>query len=289
LSFLSLVPLLAGSSAHPQMATTAAHLRGGTPGNASATSEKIILRPPRLSDVPAMAQYSTRAYWLSPVNRFIAPRAPEYLDDLPRMFRQVIRRRLCGGECLYTVACRASDPDTPVGHGVFSRLGDDAGARAVKAELAASAGLLLRLWMYILGWLFWTYNKIDLFLRKPRAFDFEALREIEEWGRLDEEKYWTSHPERTNRWFVNSLVIDPDYQGKGIGKMLMAGVLQRAQKERVLVTLTSSPHGEFLYRKLGFEMLGDFCHRPHTERDGEGGGGYMIWYPEGYEGVRHTD
>jgi hypothetical protein len=62
-------------------------------------------------------------------------------------------------------------------------------------------------------------------------------------------------------------------------------VLQKAQSERALVGLMSSPHGAFLYRKLGFELLGDFSHRPPTEEPGDNGGGYMLWYPEGYEGT----
>lgn len=223
---------------------------------------------------------------MSPINQFIAPRAPQYLDDLPRMFRQVMRGRLYDGKSMTVVACKASDPDTPVGHGTFSRLGNDAGARAFKAEVATSKSLLHKLWMYILSLFFWVFNKIDLLLRKPRAFDPDAVREIKEWNRLDDEKYWTSHPERTNRWFINSLIVNPDHHGKGIGKMLMADPLQRAQKERVIVSLTSSPHGEFLYRRLGFEMLGDFHKRPPGDN---GGGGYMIWYPEGYEGIHHTD
>ena len=46
--------------------------------------------------------------------------------------------------------------------------------------------------------------------------------------------------------------------------------------------LSASPHGEFLYRKLGFERLGDFSMRV----DGSENGGIYIWYPEGWSETR---
>ena len=268
------------------MAATAVNpgLGDSTP-NAPPISEQFIIRPARLSDIPTLAQISTRAYWLSAVNRFIAPHAPEFPNDMPRFFRQLMWRRICLPNGLFLVACKTSDPDVPVGYGQFVRLGDDAGAK----ELVASKGVLLRVWMYIMTWIFWVYNKIDLFIHPAHAFDQTALNLMREWGNEDDLKHWKSHPERSNRWYANSLVIDPEYQGRGVGRMLMVEPMQRAQSERVIMGLTSSPHGEFLYRKLGFQMLADFCKRPDTERPDEKGGGIMIWYPEGYEGVRHGD
>jgi GNAT superfamily N-acetyltransferase len=233
-----------------------------------------------------IAQNSTQAYWLSPMNRYLAPRAPEHPDDLPRMFRQVTRRRLVGGDSMMFVACLASDMDRPVGHIAFMRQGNDAGAKEFKRSVASNP--LFRLWLYILTWIFWAYDKVDELIKKPRAFDPAAIKQLKEWGKADGAKYWTSHPERTNKWYVDSLVIHPDYQGKGIGKLLMEIVLQEAQSERALVGLMSSRHGAFLYRKLGFELLGDFGHRPPTEGPGDKGGGYMLWYPEGYEGNRNN-
>jgi ribosomal protein S18 acetylase RimI-like enzyme len=186
---------------------------------------------------------------------------------------------------LFLVACEASDPAAPVGYVHCARLGDDAGAK----EFVASKGRLMRLWMYIMKWIFWAYDKVDLWIRPGGAIDREALNLLREWGREDELIHWKSRPERSSRWYVNGLVIDPEYQGRGIGKMLMAEPMKRAQSERVIIGLTASPHGEFLYRKLGFQMLADFCKRPHIERPDEKGGGIMIWYPEGYEGVQQGD
>lgn len=258
--------------------------QGDATPKASAASEQYLTRPGRLSDIPMLAEQSTRAYWMSPINQFIAPHAQEYPDDMTRMFAQPLRRRMFMSNGLFLVAYKASDPDTVVGYGQFVRFGNDTGAR----EFVSSKGLMHRLWMCILSWYFWMYDKIDLFIWRPRAFDNDALSQLGAWGQKDNVKYWKSFPERSNRWHAASLVIDPDHQGKGVGKMLMAGPMKRAQQERVIMSLGASPHGEFLYRKLGFELLGDFSVRPDTEGPDDKGGGHMIWYPEGYEGVRHT-
>lgn len=185
------------------------------------------------------------------------------------------------------VACSASDMDRPVGHITFMRQGNDAGAKDFKRSVAWNP--VFKLWLYILAWIFWLYDKVDELIRKPRAFDPAALKQLKEWNTADNAKYWTSHPERTNKWYIPGLIIHPDYQGKGVGKLLMAVVLEKAQSERALVGLIASRHGEFLYRKLGFELLGDFCKRPPTEKPGDKGGGFMLWYPEGYEGIRNSN
>ncbi|KAJ5980450.1 hypothetical protein N7481_007748 [Penicillium waksmanii] len=257
------------------------------PCNTSAGPEKFVVRPARFSDVSTIAHNSTKAYWLSPMDQFLAPRAPEYPDDMLRMFRQRTRRRLVAGDSVTLVACLASDMDTPVGHISFMRQGNDAGAKAFKRSVASNS--LFRLWLCILTWVFWVYDKVDEIVKPPCAFNPAAMKQLGEWNRAGDAKYWTSHPERTNKWYIPNLVIHPDYQGKGIGKLLMTIVLQRAQSERDIVGLMASSHGEFLYRKLGFERLGDFTNRPSTEGPDQKGGGYMLWYPEGYEGVRHTD
>ena len=100
---------------------------------------------------------------------------------------------------------------------------------------------------------------------------------------MDDERFWTSHPHRHDRWHASSVVVSPKYQGLGIGKLLMGHVVEKTEQERVPMGLTASAHGEKLYRKLGFQMLGDFTHRVGDEE----GGGIMIFYPQSFEGKRH--
>ncbi|KAL6814527.1 acyl-CoA N-acyltransferase [Trichoderma sp. SZMC 28015] len=56
--------------------------------------------------------------------------------------------------------------------------------------------------------------------------------------------------------YVNHLMIDPDYQRKGIGGKLLAAVLARSDEEKVPTFLMSSAESRGLYGKMGFEILG---------------------------------
>lgn len=49
----------------------------------------------------------------------------------------------------------------------------------------------------------------------------------------------------------------PQYQGKGLGSMLLNWRLSEARKEGKKVFLTASPQGRGLYLKWGFKVLGE--------------------------------
>jgi GNAT superfamily N-acetyltransferase len=233
-----------------------------------------------LADVPVLANVFVDAYASNEVTYFLAPKAHIYRDDNLRENRQAIRGRILHPRNLSLVACLASDPSTPIGAAQFIRLGDDAGAR----EYVRERGLRMRVWIFVLTWFFYFYNMAENTIWPDRIKDQEARKLFNSWMAEDNQKYWKSHPERANRWQAQQVVVSPFFQGKGIGKKLVLPVMQMAQKEKVIMGLTASPEGELLYRKLGFEMLGDFTHR--IPRDGQEGGGIMIWYPEGMDPKR---
>lgn len=236
---------------------------------------KFALRPLTLADVPPLALHSAEAYWGGPVNQFIAPHAAEFRSDFVRNFRQSIRKRLYNPRCVSLVAYETSDPKFPVGYAQFTRLGNDEGAKA----LLSKHSLWDRLLFFIFGWIFFVYDKVENSIWPDRSSDPEAAKAFFASVEGDQETYWNSHPERSNRWYVASVVISPVYQGKGIGRMLVTEAVNRAQQERVIMGLSASPAGEQLYRKLGFELLGEFTMRI----GGEEGGGIMIRYPEGQD------
>ncbi|KAH7342450.1 acyl-CoA N-acyltransferase [Rhexocercosporidium sp. MPI-PUGE-AT-0058] len=233
------------------------------------------LRPLILADVPTLALHSAEAYWEGPVNRFIAPHAAKYRSDFVRNFHQGIRKRLFNPRSLSLVVYEASDPTFPVGYAQFTRLGDDEGAKAYLGKHS----LWDRIWFFVFAWFFSVYDKVENSMWPDRSRDVEATKTFFASAAGDEKTYWELHPERSNRWHVQSVVISPAYQGKGLGRMLVTEVVNRAQHERVIMGLSASPAGEFLYRKLGFELLGEFTIRI----GGEEGGGIMIRYPEGQD------
>lgn len=240
----------------------------------------------RLSDISILGEHNRRAFWLSPVNEFLVPRAPEHPEQLDRQFRQGIRKRYVNPNSLSVVACLASNPAYPIGYAQFARLGDDEGAK----EWVRQKGLLWRLWIFILAWVFWAYHKFELWLVPDTISDQKNAEMFSSWIAQDSAKFWAPYPERKNRWYTNSVIVSPDYHSKGVGKMMMRTVLEKAQRERVPVGLSASPHGEFLYRRLGFLLLGDFINRiPTLEGVKDEGGGVMCWFPEGWEGRKLGD
>jgi GNAT superfamily N-acetyltransferase len=244
--------------------------------------QNFIIREARLSDLRAMAVISKEAYWLNAVNQFIAPRAIDHPEDMVEIQLRGVQKKFVEPTSLSIVAClpaEKGEKEKVVGYGQFLRKGTDAGAK----DFPRSKGRINLLGLWILSWCFWAWNLIAIRIWPDRITDPEAEKTFFGYIKEDGEKYWTSHPERDDRWHAASLVVSPAYQGKGIGRLLMGHVIDMAQRERVLMGLVASPHGEFLYRKLGFEMLGTYTHTVGDEK----GGGHMIRYPEGWEGKRH--
>jgi len=229
-----------------------------------------MIRPARLSDVPLLAIHSLEAYRGTAIMSFLSPRIDTYPQDLCRVFRYQIQKRMASPRNITVVACEASKPDVPLGFAQFQRVGNDEKAKA----FIRSKGWLTRAWLWIWSW--WLYivvSGIGLRIWPDRASDASHSRQFVEWGMKDDKKYW--HVDgRRERWQAQILTISPEWQGKGLGRMLMGVVMELARKDGVPVGLTASPAGEILYRKLGFEMLGPFSQRPVGDT---GGGGVMLW------------
>jgi ribosomal protein S18 acetylase RimI-like enzyme len=60
-------------------------------------------------------------------------------------------------------------------------------------------------------------------------------------------------PVLTTDLVLNYLVVDPQHQGKGVGKKLLARVVEEADRRGVRLGLESTPAGLALYKKFGFE------------------------------------
>jgi len=61
------------------------------------------------------------------------------------------------------------------------------------------------------------------------------------------------------RWHLKCLGVDPGFQRRGVGAMLVGAGMDRARAEGVPAMLESSPNGEGLYRKLGFRVVGEMA------------------------------
>lgn len=171
------------------------------------------------------------------------------------------------------VACPASFPEKVVGYAQFSRLGDDEGA---KQQIASRKTACLS----VLAWYYSIKFKIVDYLWPDRSANPMAGKQFDAWCRIDGETHWNPFPERKNRWHLRSIVVSPEWQGKGVGTLLIKELLDRARKEGVVVGLEASADGEHLYRKVGFELLSRFYYEEGSPIASPNEGGVMMWKPD---------
>jgi ribosomal protein S18 acetylase RimI-like enzyme len=71
-----------------------------------------------------------------------------------------------------------------------------------------------------------------------------------------------AHPHAPH-WYLNVIATLPDHQGRGLGARALAPVLERCDAERMPAYLESSnPRNMTLYRRHGFEEIGDTIDLP---------------------------
>jgi len=254
-----------------------------TTSNASPSKKAFIVRPARLADLPILAIHHLGAFQDNVVNKFLAPNGHAHPEDQIRVHLQGIQKRYTNPAGITLVACPASDPNAPIAYAQFSRVGSESGVRAVVRE----KGLVRRAWLWLLAWVFWAWHAVSNWVWKDRVTDFERVRMFGSYVAADHETYWnsTKRPTWRDRWALSCMVVGKQWQGQGVGKLVLRELVERSERENVIVALSASPHGEHLYRKLGFELMGDFSTRLPGETDLRGG--IMIRYPERWEGERH--
>lgn len=76
------------------------------------------------------------------------------------------------------------------------------------------------------------------------------------------------------RWHLKYLGVDPAFQRRGVGAILVSAGVDRAREEGVPAMLEASPNGKNLYEKLGFRVVGEMV----LENTGVGGP-VMRWDP----------
>ncbi|KAL0942310.1 GNAT family protein [Colletotrichum truncatum] len=123
------------------------------------------------------------------------------------------------------------------------------------AEKAAHEGFLtLRGWLkpVLLG-----LNSLSGYLWPPRSQDPAMLDVLADTHVVsDPMKDDPEHPKRKTGWYLSTLGVYPEFQGKGYGSILVREGLKRVDEEGVAAWLIGLEGVEPFYERLGFEVKG---------------------------------
>jgi ribosomal protein S18 acetylase RimI-like enzyme len=236
--------------------------------NSSATAKPTFnIRPWKFSDCKVLGALAAKAYYGTAITEFLSPYANKFFNDYQRSFSQRQRMRFLDPTSIGFVAFR---PETNKSTGYIV-------ARRCSAHAPSFSILSIprRIMLFVLRKYFSFYYSIRNWFFPDRSINWENMKIFHASGDMDEKKHWAPYQ---NRWHAESLVIDPSFQGMGLGTTLMKKIMAMATEEKVPICLVASPQGEKLYRKLGFKFLSGFSN-DFTEE----GGGLMVWFPEGVD------
>ena len=226
-------------------------------------SPEFTIRPALLSDAPHTARTSVRAFLTTSTGPsllpYLAPNATVHDTDFYISTIHRMRSRFLDPSSISLVAVT---PDLCIGNATFTR---------TPAPAPES------LPHFLLRWVVTTYQRLYGWAFPNRATD-KVRMELFMANRRRIQKRWEEERYK-ERWEIESVSIEPEWQRRGVGRELMGWVVEKAREEGVPVVVEASREGGVLYRSLGFVKVGEGFRVPGGEE--EIGGGVFEWWPEG--------
>lgn len=116
--------------------------------------------------------------------------------------------------------------------------------------------------------------KIGSFIWPNRAADPEK-EDILERAYPFLEGCWSG--ERAESWYLELLAVHPDFQGKGIGRMLVHNGFEQSDSEGVWTSVISTKGKESFYQKCGFDIEDGHVGMGEGNPLAGADGGRMFW------------
>jgi len=216
------------------------------------------------ADEPAISALCTIAFFDEGLfGSCIHPYRHQYPDDVQIFWHETIRKYFATSGNFIIVATREEkEKEELAGVAIWQRQGDDEGALKAKEE--------------------WVDYGSDAFHPLPekinRALDPTKRNALEE-SMPYSEHLWSGT--RANNWYLSLCGTHPDYQGKGIGRELVAWGLNRARKENVHASVVSSAGNDAFYLRCGFdEVVGNATAGEGNPINGVTGGNVLFMWPK---------
>jgi ribosomal protein S18 acetylase RimI-like enzyme len=235
---------------------------------------KFLIRHALVSDVDRLSAIMAAVYFDSPLTTFLYPQRHQYPQDLLRTWQRMIRSRLFDSRWVSLVAVPLDNTASPcpVAYLQFQRYGNDTAARQFVSSRCS-------LWNLTRSWYYSFQTQLEDYFWPDHAGDPIAISQHKESCEIDEFKFWGESEMAVRygeRWDVSRIVVLPEYQRRRLGKHLMELVINRAEEEKVAVSLAASVDGEQLYLHMGFEVRGRYSMTFGDDRHYA----IMIWRPE---------
>ncbi|CAN9146449.1 unnamed protein product [Alternaria alternata] len=217
-----------------------------------ATMSQFELRAAGILDLSAIATVWTAAFFDDEIiGEIMHPHRKDYPDDVYWFLLRGIRERFWDWRHQFIVV---TDNGKVVGAADWRRLGK--GGESKELSVLDPRNLIAPVLE--------TYHSISLALFPNRAADPTRASFLDT-AVANSEKYWTG--QRTECWDLHVCGVHPDYQGKGVGKLLARWGVLEAQKEGedVVASVLCGEKNRGFYGKAGMNVQ-------VSETKGKGGG-----------------
>ncbi|KAI4690266.1 hypothetical protein J4E81_007418 [Alternaria sp. BMP 2799] len=218
----------------------------------STSTTDFELRPARLSDLSAIATVWTAAFFDDEIiGELMHPHRDEYPDDVYWFLLRGIRERFWDWRHRFMVV---TDDGKVVGAADWRRLGR--GGEKMELGRGDPRNLIAPVWK--------AYHSTSLAFFPNRAADPTRTSFLDT-AVANSEKYWSGH--RTECWDLHVCGVHPDYQAKGVGKLLATWGVHEAQKkgDEVVASVLCGEKNRGFYAKAGMGVQ-------VSEPKGDGGG-----------------
>ena len=222
-------------------------------------------------DVPATASLSVSAFANDELFEWMCPHRTVYPTHFRAHFLLRYQARFWSSDFVFYVAeTDKCDDDWSgaaevVGYAIWSRRGN---SEVAKRRRQSRDGWRATIEVALLRIEMWYSDTI----KADKSLDYSKRDQLSAATSVDFEDV-------DEMWKLNNLAVDPRFQHRGVGGMLIAWGQEQARTENVCVGLTASVVGQGVYRKKGFRMYGELPWPGFIDVP------MMIWEPEGKEGA----